>query len=292
MKLYTFEVAGQRRAGAEQDGHLVDLRVAYDALAGFEAPKSGGLRAIPAEMSGIIRLGALAHNAAREALACVKKRPAVPAGEQLLYPFEAVRVLAPLPRPGKILCARPEEAVHHKLAGLVSGPGEAIAKPGTVEHIGFELGIAAVIGTRMKAISESEALDGVFGLTILADLFAADDFWVRRNPLLARNFDTFCPMGPCITTIDELNLGTPLDVRVEINGKRVQESKLEWTHPVSSLIAEITEVMTLEPGDVVCFNAAENKDAASGVAVQLNPGGSIVLEVEQIGRLECPIIAR
>jgi 2-keto-4-pentenoate hydratase/2-oxohepta-3-ene-1,7-dioic acid hydratase in catechol pathway len=144
----------------------------------------------------------------------------------------------------------------------------------------------------MKAISESEALDGIFGLTVLADVFAADDFWVKRNPLLARNFDTFCPVGPCIATVDELKPGSPLVVRVEINGKAVQQSELDWAHPISSLIAEITEVVTLEPGDVISLNTPGNTDAASEVPVQLNAGGSIALEVERIGRIECPITAR
>ena len=140
MKLYTFEIGGERRIGAESDGQLIDLATAYNALLGSQGPKSGGLRAIPTEMLSFIRLGGLAFEAAAETIAFLKKRPAVPVGEQLVYPFDAIKIVAPILRPGKILCSginyrghkeenpnakMPDEPFFFsKLPSAVIGPGE------------------------------------------------------------------------------------------------------------------------------------------------------------------------
>src|SRR6185436_17036617 len=84
---------------------LIDLAVAYNAFLASQSPKAGALRAIPTEMLSFIRLGSLALEAATETINFIKKRPAVPVGEQLVYPFDAVKICAPVPRPGKILCS-------------------------------------------------------------------------------------------------------------------------------------------------------------------------------------------
>src|SRR5687768_10817262 len=104
MKLYTFELGQQRRLGAEWQGQLVDLAVAYEAATALQPPQPNRLRAFPADMLTFLRIGAPAIEAAVEAMAFVKKRRAAPVGEQILYPIDAVNLRAPILRPGKIIC--------------------------------------------------------------------------------------------------------------------------------------------------------------------------------------------
>src|SRR6266545_1715756 len=105
MKLYTFEVLGQRRYGAELKGQLVDLSVAYRALRTARGSQPGALSALPMTLLEFIAAGEPALTAARATLAFMAKRPALPVGERATYLVEEVKLLAPIPRPGKILCS-------------------------------------------------------------------------------------------------------------------------------------------------------------------------------------------
>src|SRR5262245_1414383 len=105
MKLYTFEVAGERRSGAECNGQLIDLATSYAALTQARGLKAGAPPALPPDMLALLGGGESTMQAARDTLAFMAKRPATPVGQRLSYPFDAVRIAAPLPRPGKILCS-------------------------------------------------------------------------------------------------------------------------------------------------------------------------------------------
>src|SRR5262245_4998169 len=105
MKLYSFEAGGRRSIACEGVGQLIDLPVAYAALIGARRPKHGAPKALPADMFAFIQLGAPALEAARDTLAFMAKRPALPVGERPTYLFDEVRILAPIPRPGKVLCS-------------------------------------------------------------------------------------------------------------------------------------------------------------------------------------------
>ena len=177
MKLYTFEINTQRRIGAEWEGQLIDLAATYGALLASQGPKAGALRVLPSEILGFIRLGSLAQQAARETIQYIKKRPAVPVGEELFYPLEQVKILAPIPRPGKILCCdwnypahpssalsspTPEEPlIFSKFPSTVIGPGEPIIQPAFAEQLEGGVVLGAVIGRRIKSAGEEEAREGI-----------------------------------------------------------------------------------------------------------------------------------
>jgi 2-keto-4-pentenoate hydratase/2-oxohepta-3-ene-1,7-dioic acid hydratase in catechol pathway len=168
VKLYTFEINQQRRIGAELDGQLVDISAAYEAFATSQA-EAPTPRAIPPDMNSFVRLGPIALQAATKTLNYIKQRPAVPVGEQLIYPFEAVTILAPL-RPGKILCSGINYRGHEeenpdaempsepfffaKLTSAVIGPGEPIVKPKLTQQLDYEVEFAVIIGKRMKSAPE------------------------------------------------------------------------------------------------------------------------------------------
>src|SRR5688572_28758714 len=102
MKLYTFEAEGRRRVGSELKGQLVDLSAAHAVMLQMRGGKG---RALPADMLALLSGGEAALERARDTIAFMAKRPAVPVGERLTYVFEEVKILAPIPRPGKILCS-------------------------------------------------------------------------------------------------------------------------------------------------------------------------------------------
>src|SRR5438309_8989013 len=104
MRLFTFELDQRPRLGAESNGQLVDLRAAYASLQS-RAAKPGELPSLPGEILAFLRAGDAAWTGARAAIAFAGKRPALPVGEEIVFSREAAKLLPPVPRPGKILCA-------------------------------------------------------------------------------------------------------------------------------------------------------------------------------------------
>jgi 2-keto-4-pentenoate hydratase/2-oxohepta-3-ene-1,7-dioic acid hydratase in catechol pathway len=280
MKLYTFEVNGQQRLGAEQNGRLVDLQT------------------VAGDMLALVKAGP-------EALAAARRRLAQ-ASESI--PIDQVRLLAPIPRPGKILCSGlnyrshveenpgaklPDEPFFFaKMPSGVIGPGQPIVHPQRTRQMDYEVEFAVVIGRSMRNVSEAEVMDHIFGYTILHDVSARDVQFKDSQITLGKNFDTFAPMGPCIVTADEIADPARLRLRSWLNGQLMQDRTNEdWLFPLPKLLASLAEVMTLEPGDVVSTGTPAGVGVFRQPPVFLQPGDVVVLEIEGIGRLENPVVA-
>jgi len=161
----------------------------------------------------------------------------------------------------------------------VLDPGGAIVAPALSQRVEYEGELALVIGRRCKAVAELEAWACVLGVTCGIDVTArdiqrADPQWTR-----GKGFDTFCPLGPWITAGLSEAQAAALRLETRVNGElRQQASTAEMVFPPARLIAYITQVMTLEPGDVILTGTPE------GVG-RLVAGDSIELEIEGIGVL-------
>lgn len=303
MKLYTFEAERRTRVGAECHGQLADLALAHRAM--MEARGKQG-PPFPSQMIDVLRLGEPALQAARETLAFMAKRPAVPVGERLTYAFEEARILAPIPRPGKILCSGINYRSHKdenpnatmpsepfffsKVPSCVIGPGEAIVKPNQTTQLDYEVEFAVVIGRVMKATRESDVMACIAGYTILHDVSARDVQFKDNQITLGKNFDTFCPMGPCLVTRDELPEPPRVKLRSFINGKLMQDgTTADWIFPLPKLLSFLSGVMTLEPGDVVSTGTPAGVGVFRKPPVFLRPGDVARLEIENIGILENPV---
>ena len=211
-------------------------------------------------------------------------------GERLA-PLSGLRLLAPC-APTKIVAVGRNYAEHaaemggdvpseplifFKPPSAVIGPGEDIEYPALSKHVDYEAELAAVIGRRARNVSAKEALDYVLGYTCANDVTARDlqrqdSQWTR-----AKGFDTFCPLGPWIVTGLDPN---DLAVESRVNGQVRQRSRTSHMHfPVAELINYITQVMTLEPGDVIMTGTP------AGVG-PLQPGDRVEIEVQGIGVLE------
>jgi 2-keto-4-pentenoate hydratase/2-oxohepta-3-ene-1,7-dioic acid hydratase in catechol pathway len=230
-------------------------------------------------------------------------------------PQAAVRLLAPIPRPRKnVFCVgwnylehfQEGEAVRKtgddlpkhpvffsKAATAVIGPFDPIPLDARVTtKLDWEVELAVVIGRRGKNIAEADAMDHVFGYTVVNDVSARD--LQRRHGgqwLKGKSLDGTCPMGPCLVTRDELDGGN-LRVTARVNGVTKQDSRT--THMYFSLprlIAELSLGMTLEPGDVLSTGTPQGVGFARTPPEFLAPGDVLETEVEGIGCLRNPVVA-
>lgn len=303
MKLYTFEVEGQQRLGAEQQGRLVDLRAAHAAMLVSQGDTAGETP-LPGDMLTFLQAGPAALRTAQQVVAFASEAGA----QSHSYAFDAVRLLAPIPRPGKILCAGvnyrghleenagatlPEEPFFFsKLPSVVINPGRPIIRPKMTQQLDYEVELAVVIGQTMRNVPENKVMSHLAGYTILHDVSARDVQFKDNQITLGKNFDTFAPLGPCIVTTDEIADPGNLRLRTILNGQVMQDSTpQDWVFPLPKLLSFLSQVMTLEPGDVVSTGTPAGVGIFRKPPVFLQPGDVVVVEIEGIGRLENPVVA-
>jgi 2,4-diketo-3-deoxy-L-fuconate hydrolase len=224
------------------------------------------------------------------------------------YDPAQVKLLAPIPRPGKIFCSGLNYRSHVeenpgatfladprffvKTSSAVIGPGDAIRWPGAKFEVDYEVELAVVIGRTARRLTQDNALRHVFGYTILHDVSAR---WVQfkdKNEDMGKNFDTFAPMGPCVVTADEIPDPASLRLSLRLNGQLMQDrTNADWCFPLPRLLEWLTMGITLEPGDVVSTGTPAGIGFFRRPQVFLKPGDVCELEIEKIGRLMNPVVA-
>jgi 2-keto-4-pentenoate hydratase/2-oxohepta-3-ene-1,7-dioic acid hydratase in catechol pathway len=247
------------------------------------------------DMVELIRAGEQGLEAAHRA--AERGRPRVPD-----------RILAPIPRPGKILCSGVNYASHaeenpeavlpsepfffSKLPSAVIGPGEPIVLPAPETLADYEVELAMVIGRAARRLSSATALEAVFGWTILHDVSARDIQFKDNQITLGKGVDTFCPLGPEIVTSDELGDWSTLRVSTRLNGQTMQDaSTSEMLFSPARLIEFLTRLVTLEPGDVVSTGTPAGVGYFRKPPVYLAPGDEVTVSVDRIGELTNPVVA-
>lgn len=277
MRLVTFEESGHARAGA-----LID----------------GDSRVVDLEAGDMLSLLEKSENRFDQALKKV-------AAAARTYPLEDVRLLAPVPRPPKITCVGlnyrdhaieggnpiPEHPVlFSKYPISVIGPDETIRLPKASNKVDYEGEFAIVIGKRAKHVSKADAFDVVAGYTVMNDVSARD--WQKRTSqwMVGKAFDTFAPMGPALVTKDEVPDPHALSIKTWVNGELRQDSSTkELIFGVGDLIAEISQIWTLEPGDVILTGTPSGVGAYWNPPKLLKAGDVVKIEVGGVGVLENPV---
>jgi len=288
MKLVTFEHEGEARVGALGDTDVVDLRSAW-----------GGGDAAPASLVALLQGGPAALARARTAA------QAAPASAR--RPLRSVRLLSPLPRPPKILCVGLNYRDHAEETGQpipkvpifftkavtsVTGPGAPIVLPIDSEQVDYEAELAVVIGTRCRRASPEAARDAVAGYTIMNDVSARDWQFRTSQWFIGKTFDTFAPLGPAVVTADEVGDPHVLDVSLRLNGTEMQRSNTRHLiFDVPALVAELSRVMTLEPGDVIATGTPGGVGFIRKPPVFLKPGDQVEISITRIGTLANPAVA-
>ena len=224
-----------------------------------------------------------------------------------LTPLSEVKLLAPVPRPNKLICVGlnyrdhaaetgaviPEvPTIFNKFPTAIIGPGEPIVLPKVSTSPDYEAEFAFVIGRGGRHIAEADWRNHVFGYTIVNDVSARDYQRATTQWLMGKTFDTFAPMGPWIVSQEEISDPHNLSVRMVINGETLQNGNTsQLIFNIPRLIAFLSSVFTLEPGDVVSTGTPAGVGAARKPPRWLLPGDDVAVQVEGIGELRNPVVA-
>lgn len=316
MKLCQFEHEGRRAIGlvTEDKRHLVRLDAAWK-MASASAPAALRGYGVPSELLQLIADGDTGRAVAAHVDAAVAGDPS----SFKAIDLDDVHLCAPVSRPPKFFAIavnqdsrrraitppNPHPTYFVKLHTCIIGPHDTIRIP-DIGQVGPEIELALVIGKGGKAIPEAEALDHVFGYMVHNDLTAHEmrktTEWVhiRRPdgteerltyPGRYKNFDTFSPMGPWLTTPDEVADPHDLPMAAYLNGEAVQAGSTKgYVYNIRQLISHLSWAHTLEPGDIISCGTCSPVAPWKSSTIDLGRiGGVLESEVGDLGRLRNPI---
>ncbi len=281
MKLATFELDGKNRIGAVIDANIVPL----DAVA--------------PNMLALIDAGALAqaHQVASQARETI--------------PLSRVKLLAPIPRPRKNIFALGRNYGEHakesagargaaisppvvftKAPTTVNAPfGEIVVDPDVSVQIDWEVELGVVIGKRGRKIQQSDALNYVFGYTIINDVTARDLQDRTSQFFVGKSVDGYGPMGPWIVTADEISDPQTLGLRCRVNEIVKQDGHTrDMIYSVAYTIAELSRTLTLEAGDIITTGTPAGVGFARKPPEFLKAGDVLESEIEKIGVMRNRVI--
>ncbi|WOC04683.1 fumarylacetoacetate hydrolase family protein [Providencia sp. PROV024] len=302
MRLITYrsDVTAAARLGAIVDQQVVDLARLAEEQGQY----------LPDNMLDFIDLGPQGVRVGTELLNIYQGL--FPAGTA--WPVQNVKILAPIPRPRKNIFGIGLNYVEHvaessrtldtskelpkqpvifsKPPTTVIGPGEAIEHNGQItQQLDWEVELAVVIGTRAKRVAAKDALNYVFGYSLMIDMSARD---CRRAGqwIYSKGQDTYAPFGPCIVTADEIPDPHNLNLNLKVNGVTKQDSNTRhMLFNVNTLIEDISQGITLEPGDIIATGTPEGVGAGRSPQEWVWPGDVIEAYVEHIGELRHPVVS-
>ncbi|WP_062308203.1 fumarylacetoacetate hydrolase family protein [Alicyclobacillus sendaiensis] len=287
MKLCTYREGDALRLGLVRGDEVVDVA---------SSAKRLGVT-VPDAMEDVIA----AYASCRAALERVEAE-GVSAGR-----LSDLRLAPPVTRPQKILCVGlnyrkhaeeakmpiPSSPVYFaKFVNSLAGHGDEIAIPEVAREVDYEVELVAVIGRRCRNLSEEEALGAVFGYAVGNDLSARDLQMRASQWLYGKAIDGFASLGPYIATADEVGDPQQLGLRLYLNGELRQNSTTaDMIFSVAHVIADLSRIMTLEPGDLVYTGTPEGVILGRAEKVWLKPGDVVACEIDGLGRLENRLVA-
>ncbi|MBV7338240.1 fumarylacetoacetate hydrolase family protein [Chloroflexi bacterium TSY] len=306
MKLTTYHYDGTDRIGAVVDDQVYDLAACLKA--------SGQENVSIAESTlAFLAAGPAALASAQSAIDWAKAE----GHAELTQKLADIKLEAPLPCPGKMLCLAGNYASHILEGGgnfpgkekmiprffmkpctAIIGTGDAIRIPPSTSFADWELELAVVIGKAGRDLTPEQAADHIGGYTIFNDISARELTFRKDLPeqegdyffdwLVGKWLDTFGPIGPWITTADEIAAPDNLSMRLWLNGELQQDANSgQMIFSPAEAIAFISQFVTLEPGDVISTGTPAGVGSAK--KIRLNPGDHIRGEIEGLGILENPV---
>jgi len=283
MRLVTFAEDGVEKIGVRVGEDVFDVTKASESFGG--------------DMIGVIKGGSAAKEALQTAAAGAQARP-----------LSSVKLLPPIPRPGKILCIGRNYAAHAAEGGaapptypevFVRFPssliahGDPLVLPKASDKFDFEGELVMVIAKTGRHVAESDALDMIYGWSLFNDGSVRDYQRKASQWTMGKNFDGTGAFGPDIVTADEVTPGgVGLQLQTRVSGETMQNANTrDLIFPIAKLIWHLTEVMTLEAGDIVVTGTPEGVGYARTPPRFMVPGDTVDIEVEQVGVLSNPGVA-
>src|SRR5262245_53618612 len=177
-----------------------------------------------------------------------------------------------------------------KFRNALRADGATVTLPAASAKVDYEAEIAFVVGRRAKDVAEADAIDHIAGYTLFNDLSARDLQFATPQWMPGKVFDGAAPCGPAIVTPDEAGPDDALGLALDLNGERMQESSTaDLVFSIPALIAHLSSLMTLEPGDIVATGTPAGVGGAREPRVWLRPADELVVSSPQLGRLRTTI---
>jgi 2-keto-4-pentenoate hydratase/2-oxohepta-3-ene-1,7-dioic acid hydratase in catechol pathway len=256
----------------------------------------------PPAIDGLRRLLELGPEALR-AVGQAARRPEVPR-----HRLADARFLPPVPDPPKIVCLGlnyrdhaaesgatvPKDPVlFSKYTTALIGHGEAIVLPPVSREVDYEAELVLVVGRRGRNLSADQAPACIAGYTVGHDVSARD--WQLKKDgrqwMVGKTFDSFAPTGPVLVTADEVPDPHNLGIRLRLNGTTMQDSNTrEMIFPVGAVLAYLSQVFTLEPGDLIFTGTPSGVGFTRKPPVFLKPGDVVEVEIDGLGVLRNSVV--
>jgi acylpyruvate hydrolase len=298
MRIITFEINGQTRWGALANDYAVDLNLAH---ALYLASHGRAPEYLANNVLDFLQHGETAWDAARETLDFLSDRVV----DGVMYPRARVKLLAPIQYPPDIICIGRNYAEHaregnaevptypvlfSKFSSAVIGPDAVIhLHPNETQKVDYEGELGVVMGKTAREVSAAEALDYVFGYTVVNDVSARDlqfSPYAQGQWIRGKGLDTFCPMGPFVVSKDEIPDPQNLSVRTRVNGQVMQDGNTQdMIFDVAHLIEFISHGIALLPGDIIATGTPPGVGHYRNPPVYLRPGDVVQIEIGKIGTL-------
>jgi 2-keto-4-pentenoate hydratase/2-oxohepta-3-ene-1,7-dioic acid hydratase in catechol pathway len=282
LKLATFTLNGSTRIGKVVGDRIVDVSVAAPDL-----PKTL-LEILQIGKPALARIESLADSAATHHLASVALQAPIAKPQKFLaigmnyqaHAEEARAAGIPIPT---------SQLWFNKQVSCINGPFDAVEMPRVSDRLDYEGELGVVIGTRCRHVSADKARQVIAGYLVMNDVSVRD--WQARSPTftLGKSFDSHGPMGPWLTTDDEVADPHALTLRVTVNGELRQCSSTgDMIYNIFDQIAYLSTVMTLEPGDLL----ATGTPAGVGIALNkfLKTGDVVRVDIDGLGYIENRIV--
>ena len=297
MKLVRFSSNGQSpRVGVLQGDRIADLQASLAAsLARRGVVRAQDIAAtlVPASTREFLEGGA----ANQDAIASITEWVTVPAASARLH--------APIADPGKFICiglnyrdhaeetgnAIPKEPpIFAKWSNAIIDPGEPILRPRGSKQLDWEVELGVVIGRPARYVAREQALDYVWGYTIINDASARDFQMLTSQWMAGKIFETAAPIGPYIADRTEVPDPHTLTLKTFVNGKQMQNGNTKtFIFDVRYLVSYLSNLITLMPGDVIATGTPPGVGLGMKPPVYLNAGDVVRMEITGLGTLENPV---
>ena len=313
LRLVTYHHEMQSRIGAQTDGLVIDLNRAYRTMlqhAGKDDDLAVADARVPTDMVALLQGGETALRAAQDAVAFVlsQRETGSDAREPgIVFAADQVPLRSPVLRPSKVLCLGLNYRDHaaeagmsvpdypilfHKVSGSLVGHNQPVIIPRVSSKIDYEGELAVIVGKRGKYIPEDEAFSYIAGYAVANDV-SARDLQLRTSQWTSgKMLDTFGPLGPALVTKDEVSDPHSLAIKTILNGQVMQDGNTgDMIFRIPHIISYISELITLEPGDVIMTGTPPGIGNARNPKVFMKPGDTVTVEIERLGILSNPLMA-